>query len=152
LGFLLLGLFFTLAELWGGYLVICATQRVTVGGLFCLIACAQFLFLFTYLRLYWSYWQHDRHCSLVFYKEQNQLVYWIDAESITYNLSEVVCRTRHAIKSSKLSFAYTILSFKDGKQLLATHLLCDDFAYLLPNTKYEAVASRYPWLPATQAA
>lgn len=102
---------------------------------------------FVYLRLQWAYWQHDKDHFIVFYREENSFVYGTGDASIRYKTSDVVQLARHATTRSRFSFAYTVVSLCDGSALIFTSLLCDDFAQLLPNVKYEVVRSWYPRLP-----
>ncbi len=106
-------------------------------------------FVGTYLRLYWSYWQHDRTKSLTFYKDDNLFRYWQGDEYSEYAMSEVLTRTRHDNKTARLSFSYTILSLSNGAEVLVTNLLCDasDLAELLPNANAVFLKAWFPWLP-----
>ncbi|WP_460500583.1 hypothetical protein [Hymenobacter agri] len=108
------------------------------------------IFPFVYLRLQWSYWQHDKNCFLVFYREENRFVYGTDDASISYNTADVVQLIRHVTTRTKFNFAYTVVNLCDGSALLFTSVLCDRFDQLLPNTKCEVVRSWYPRLPDDQ--
>jgi hypothetical protein len=102
---------------------------------------------FVYLRLHWTYWQHDKHHFVIFYRQENSFVYGTSDTSTKYKTSDVVQLTRHATIRSSFSFAYTTVSFCDGSTLVFTSLLCDDLAQFLPNAKNETTQSWYPQLP-----
>lgn len=105
------------------------------------------IFPFVYLRLQLAYWQHDKNHFIVFYREENRFVYGTDDASVSYNISDVAQLTHHKSTRSKFTFAYTVVSFRDGTALIFTSLLCDKFTRLLPDVKCEEVQSWYPRLP-----
>ena len=123
------------------------TAVIGVGVcLFVLLTCGP---AFTYLRLYWSYWQHDRAKKLTFYKDGALLRYWHGDEYTDYAISDVVTRTQHDTSTPRLSFSYTVLTLSNGKTFLVTYLLCDayDLAVLLPHAKVIFLKAWFPWLP-----
>lgn len=124
-------------------------KQMIIGLIIGLVILALCGLLCAYLRLYWSYWQHDRNKSLTFYAEENLLRYWVNDEYTDYPFSEVVRRTVHTSKTAKISFDYTTLTFTNGTDILVTCMLCESssLAQLLPNTESIYLRNWFPWLP-----
>ncbi|QKG54140.1 hypothetical protein [Hymenobacter sp. BRD67] len=149
IGWLLFILGMLTAGLWMIILLIVKPGTILLGllagaAMFCL-----WLLVFTYVRLYWSYWRYDRDRILMFNKTDDLLLHGFATDSTAHKISDVTLLTHYAPKNSKLSWNYTILTFLDGSKALVTYLLCDsdDLRQLLPVAKFEIVRLAFPWLP-----
>lgn len=103
---------------------------------------------FVMLRLYSTYWRHDRHATLTVYTQAQRADYRNNGVLVSFALAEVV-RIMHYTPSSRGIYSYQVFELRNGTELLLTCLMYTMLGpeELLPDVPRQTVRKSGAWLP-----
>ena len=103
---------------------------------------------FVFLRLYSSYWRHDRHATLTVYTQAHRAEYRNEGVVVNFALADVVRIVRYS-GGNRAIYSYQVFTLRDGTELLLTCLLYTMLGpeELLPDVPHQTVRKSGAWLP-----
>jgi hypothetical protein len=104
---------------------------------------------FVMLRLYSSYWRHDRHATLTVYTQEQRAEYRNDGVLVRFALADVVRITCYTPNSNRGIYSYQGFVLRDGTELLLTCLMYTMLGpqELMPDVPRQTVRKTGAWLP-----
>jgi len=103
---------------------------------------------FVMLRLYSTYWRHDRHATLIIYQQEHRAEYRNEDVLVSFALADVVRITWYT-PSSRALYDYHVFALRDGTEVLLTCLMYNILGpeELLLDVPRQKVRKSGAWLP-----